>query len=479
MSDSNHQPSMQILIIEDDDDARQNLRDILQLKNHHVTSAGSVGTMLDSANDLSHIDVIVLDRKLPDGLAEELLPRFRQLAPAADVVVVTGYADLQSTISALREGVSDYILKPINPDVLFASLERIQVRRDMEAELRAEREFAEMLLGTAEAIVLVLDSKGTIVRFNRYLTELTGHTLSDTVGQNWFETFIPERERGRLQDVFRQIVDHSTRRGIVNPILTKDGQEREIRWSNTIFNQGDAIRVLAVGMDITDLMQAQRDLLQSERLATIGQTMTGLAHESRNALQRLQNAVDLLEDDLRDNPSALRDLSTIARASHDLRDLLEEVREYASPIHLDATPNLLSTIWRRAWSDVETLHPERELEFTEQIGDDCELDVDRRRMEQVFRNLFENAIDACSSPAKIEVQCDMHDGKALVAVQDNGPGVPIRDRTQAFNAFFTTKTKGTGLGLAIVHRIVEAHGGQIEIVPNATGARFELQLPRP
>src|SRR5579885_3267166 len=112
---------LRVLVIDDDADTRNNLRDILELDDFQVETAGTVAEVLQSRNWHGYL-AILLDRRLPDGTAEELLPRLRQLAPDASILVVTGYADLQGAIAALRQGAADYILKPINPDALRASL---------------------------------------------------------------------------------------------------------------------------------------------------------------------------------------------------------------------------------------------------------------------------------------------------------------------------------------------------------------------
>src|SRR5215510_3105229 len=101
--------SLNILVVDDDADTRANLRDVLELDGHRVDTAGGVAETLSRQNwdDLS---VVILDRRLPDGTAEELLPKLKHLAPQAAVIVVTGYADLHGAVEALRQGAADYIL---------------------------------------------------------------------------------------------------------------------------------------------------------------------------------------------------------------------------------------------------------------------------------------------------------------------------------------------------------------------------------
>src|SRR5215470_8507860 len=99
---------MHVLVVDDEPDTRANLCDILELDDHRVETAGTVAEVL-ARKDWSGVAAVILDRKLPDGRAEELLPRLRQLAPDAAVLVMTGYPDLHGAIDALREGAADYI----------------------------------------------------------------------------------------------------------------------------------------------------------------------------------------------------------------------------------------------------------------------------------------------------------------------------------------------------------------------------------
>ena len=195
------------------------------------------------------------------------------------------------------------------------------------------------------------------------------------------------------------------RAGVLDTIVTKAGEERSVRWSNSVIKDesGNVTGVLAVGLDVTDLIAAQEKARQSDRLATIGETMTGMAHESRNALQRIRNSVELLEDEIEDDDESRRYLEKISRAANDLRDLLEEVRAYAAPIKLDRGNVSLPTIWRRAWESLE--HKSKESSLLEKTWDEqvSPVIVDARRMEQVFRNLFENTFDACGSDVQVSI----------------------------------------------------------------------------
>jgi PAS domain S-box-containing protein len=245
----------------------------------------------------------------------------------------------------------------------------------------------------------------------------------------------------------------------------------------------------ALMAEVAERRKVHERFLESERLAAIGGAMNGLAHESRNALQRAQACLEMLVREVQDRPEALSLIARIESAQNDLHRLYERVRDYASPLRLDPQRQTISSIVREAWLELEPLRLARIIRLQEVYsGVDQNCEVDRRSMTQVFGHLLKNALAACSDPVEIEIayfDSELNGQPAVkVELQDNGPGIAANERQKAFTAFYTTNTKGTGLGLAVSKRIVEAHGGQIVLGNNSngsdskTGAQFIITLPR-
>lgn len=476
------QSPLNLLLVEDDQDTRVNLTDILEIDGHRVSCAES-GAAARQKACAEKFDIVLLDRKLPDTTAEDLLPELLQLSPDARVVVMTGFANLNSTISAFRSGAADYIIKPVNIDALRNSLKNIQQSKEVEKQLREKREFSDLILDTADAIILVLNLEGRIVRVNDYFLRITDWTEEEVTGEDWFELCVPEHDRERVQNVFNQTARDSGSRGIVNPVLTKFGQQRQIRWSNNVLRDGqnEISAILAVGIDVTDHIAIEQQLLQAERLAGMGQTMAAIAHESRNALQRINAGVEMLEEITKGNGEAKPDLMVIKRAAHDLHSVFEEVRSFAAPINLHIGNCDLAQTVQNAWNNVVDSGSDCDATFLCDFHHgDLLVHADCFRIEQVFRNLFENSFAACRTSPKITVQATLVEDDCQIVVSDNGTGLSDLQRSRIFEPFFTTKAKGTGLGMAIVKRIISAHHGQIAVLPNtanATGARFQILLP--
>ncbi len=482
---ANEEPA-RILAIEDDRDSLANLRDILELDEYQVTPALSAAEALNR-HDWDAYAAILLDRRLPDASAEELLPQLRKLAPEAAIIIVTGYHDIRGAIDALRAGATDYILKPLNPEDLRVSLGRaMELRTLRQDKVRSEANFRR-LVESAECLIVIGRPDQTIAYFSPFAERLTGYPAEELLGKDLSELLATVEERTPLKKGIRQVLAGKSIRGLEGTLRCRDGSLRRIVWNAQYLDDYDGRpAILGVGHDITCLQQAQERALQAERLAAIGQMVTGLAHESRNALQRTQACLEMLSLRVSDRPEALDLIQRIQGAQDHLHHLYEDVRCYAAPIRLELGRYDLATIWREAWSYLERARKDRFTELIEQVeaGNKPKLcQVDPFRLVQVFRNLFDNSLAACTDPVEIRIFCRstrLDNRPAFqVSVSDNGPGLNLEQSRRLFEPFFTTKTKGTGLGMAIARRIIEAHNGRIDVGnQHSQGAEIVITLPR-
>jgi PAS domain S-box-containing protein len=358
----------------------------------------------------------------------------------------------------------------------------------LKQEKLAERERSEvrfrMLVEAAACMVVIVKIDGTIAYLSPYSETLTGYNAKEITGKEFVQTFVPERERAKVtEEISATAAGHPTRASDTQ-ILRRDGSKRWLVWNAQRLEDFEGLpAVLVVGQDITERREAQERLLRSERLAGIGQMVTGIAHESRNALQRIQSCSEMLELEIEGNEEAMRLVRRIEEAQDHLLRLFDEVRGFVAPIHLERSVCRLDAVWREAWQLLETARRGRDASLVENVdGVELNLDMDRFRMVQVFRNLLENSLAAGRDPVVIEIGCrDVHlNGKpaAEVSVRDNGPGLTPEARQNVFEPFFTTKTKGTGLGMAIARRVIDAHGGRIAVGDSAEGAEFVISLPK-
>ncbi len=276
----------------------------------------------------------------------------------------------------------------------------------------------------------------------------------------------------------------------------QDGTVRSQLSVNKLLDIELAIVNAAYQLSFARLMElsAKQQMQQSERLAAIGQMVTGLAHESRNALQRSHACLETLALEIEDRPDAIRLVHRVQNALDHLHTLYEEVRNYAAPIKLDRQTVCLPKLVLRCWQQLEHKWQPQKTKLRLHLADGLQADGqwDPVRLEQVLTNLFQNAIDASGENG--EVFCEVRQGDGtqneapalepalagstpiVIEVSDSGPGISVSPPQRVFEPFFTTKTKGTGLGLAITRRAIQAHGGEIELVPG-TKATFRIVLP--
>ena len=205
-----------------------------------------------------------------------------------------------------------------------------------------------------------------------------------------------------------------------------------------------------------------------------------LAHESRNALQRSQACLERLRWRLEDRSVELDLIDRAQAAQHDLTRLFDDLRHFTAPLQLSLADCDLSEAWREAWSQAASVRSDRRAQLHDDCPDiDLHCTVDRFRFIQVFRNLFDNAFEAAAAGLELWIACGETNGCLTVRTRDNGPGLSEDAERRLFDPFFTTKAKGSGLGMAIAKRILDAHGGRIDVTSSANSpAEFLLTIPR-
>ena len=359
----------------------------------------------------------------------------------------------------------------------------IQDAYEAEKRLRSEAVFRN-LIESAPCAILILRDDFSIAYANPFTEKVSGFSGPQLIACNVFDRLFSTEDRTSIREYFMQAAVNGCDRELEFPVKCNDSTQRRLVWNARKLAEFDGSpAILAVGHDITELQEAQDRVLQAERLAAIGQTVTGLAHESRNAFQRMQACLEMLSLEVETQPEALELVDRIQRAQDHLHHLYEEVRNYAAPIRLSLQTCDMSHLVRDIWEQLEVTRQPKQI----QLSVDSELKnpvcrIDQFAIGQVVRNILENAIAASPNEALIQVaissQFASDNGSLLIAFRDQGNGITPQALSKVFAPFFTTKTKGTGLGMAIAKRIVDAHGGQLTAAnPPEGGAEFLLTLP--
>ncbi len=361
----------------------------------------------------------------------------------------------------------------------------ISEQKQAQAALAESENLLRTIFDTDPECVKLLGADGNLLMINRAGRNMLEMDSSDHIHGQCVFPLVAEEYRQAFQDLTQRVFQGES--GTLEfEIVGAKGTRRRLDTHAVPLrdHNGTITAFLGITRDVTANRQAEERAMQAERLAGIGQMVAGLAHESRNAIQRAQACQEMLALDLEDQPE-LRDMTAqTQRALDDLHRLYEEVRGYSAPIILDFENCNLSEVWSRAWTNLKLMRQEKECTLVEDVGDTVLMcHVDRHRIEQVIRNILENAIAACDEPGEIVVKCadaDLDGVPAIrVALCDNGPGLSNDQASSIFEPFYTTKKKGTGLGMAIAKRIVESHGGRIEVgCSGHRGTEIVVTLPR-
>ncbi len=230
-----------------------------------------------------------------------------------------------------------------------------------------------------------------------------------------------------------------------------------------------------------EIAEKSEALLQSRKLASLGTLASGVAHELNNPLNNIYLAAQILtkEIDAETCPGIIKETvgdiySQTLRVKRIVSDLLAFARE--KPPEL--APVQITTLVRGILDQMAASGDLVGIRYAVQAPDDAVVHADKHMMEQVFINLFTNAVEAMGKTGFLNVTLE-HNGKAIrIMVSDTGTGIPPDRAQRIFDPFFTTKEQGTGLGLAIVYSIIEKHKGRIVVKSShENGTTFEITLP--
>ncbi|QDU23864.1 ATP-binding protein [Urbifossiella limnaea] len=496
-----------VLVVDDDPDTRANLRDILDLDRYPVVEAASVADAL-ARDDWSRYGAVVLDRQLPDGTAEDLLPHLRRLAPDAAVVIVTGFDDLHGAVAAFRLGAADYVLKPVNADELRTRFGRLVEARRYRDALRESQEFARAVLDSLSAHIAVLDRAGAVVAVNAawdaFARERQGDPDRCGVGANYLE--VCRRASGPFAEEAPVVA--AGIRDVLAGVLPRfvleypcDFVDQKMWFAMIVTPLGPDRRGVVVShLDISDRKRAEEDLRakseelrattqqlwQAARLAGVGELAASLAHELNNPLATVHLRVEGLlaktpPGDPRRRPLEVVD-QEVTRMAGLVGNLLGFSRAGRDQV---STVDVCEEVTRTAELAAQHLR-KRQIRFQPEFTPAGQvIYADRQQLRQVFLNLFTNAADAMPSGGRLTVRVapgTLPGGRAAVVVDvaDTGSGIPPEHLTRVLDPFFTTKEegKGTGLGLAICRRIVEQHNGALEIDSRVgAGTTVRVTLP--
>ncbi len=355
--------------------------------------------------------------------------------------------------------------------------------RHSQIELQRERDFSSKILSHTQSLILVTDTVGVISYANRRWGGL-GFEQSQLLGRSFSELTVPARQAA-LREALASVARGQQVDNFEMQLLRGDGQSGQfsVNLSPISGDDGRVSSIVVVMTDVTDSALLQAKLIHTEKMAAVGQLVSGVAHEVNNPLTAILGFADLLVErsDLPD--SARRDLRVILQEAQRTKQIVQNLLSFARQMPAQRRLVQLNAILRRTLQLRAYDFHSHDVEILERLDESLpEVVGDSHQLQQVFLNILNNAHDAIREtgrPARIEIMSARNGSLVEVSFRDNGPGITYPDRI--FDPFFTTKEvgKGTGLGLSICYGIVHEHGGEIVCHNNldSEGATFIVRLP--
>jgi PAS domain S-box-containing protein len=353
-----------------------------------------------------------------------------------------------------------------------------------EEALRDEEESHRKGVENAPAPIFRISCEdGTILRANREAEKITGFSRDDMIGKPIWALH-PSEEQERLQQLSYAI----NSQGYVScedlHLIARDERIVPVSVYFGIIEHHGEKTIQGIYMDVSDRKNLESQLIQSEKMAAIGQLAAGIAHEIRNPLGIIMNALyDLSEIIQTDNPEVREDLQIakdeIDRAQEIITNLLEFSRESSAETEDVNINDLLRRTLRLMHKYVQT----NNVRVLTSFGKVGTCTSNQNALRQVFLNLITNAVQAMPNGGELRLRTLRTPEKnVVVEFSDTGVGIPANYLNSIFNPFFTTKDpgQGTGLGLSVVHSIIKRYQGKVTVQSKpGAGTTFRIELPCP
>jgi two-component system phosphate regulon sensor histidine kinase PhoR len=473
-----------ILVVDDEKVIREGCREVLALEGFEVVLAENGEQGLEMIEKV-HFDVVLLDLMMPGISGFDVLSHVKTLHPDTSIIVITGYATVEHSIEAMKNGAFDFIPKPFSPDQLRVVVSKAIEHTGALKDIANEKSRMRVLINLLANGVMVTDAEKKVVLANPAFMKIMGFKGDDIIGSPF--TMLVQQEQ------LRQMVEHVF--SISESEITELTEELEIKKSGEDGTAtyvarcrpfrdriGRNLGTITVLSDITylkDINQRQSDFVSM------------VAHEIRSPMNSVMAQIKVVQDGLAGDVTQKQG-EILGRASEKINglvtlssELLDMASREAGLIVLERTECDMTKVLK---DQVDFHQPKAQAK-----GIQLKLDplpdlppvlANKQNMEEVLSNLIANAINYTPGKGKITVSARPEKHHLCISVSDTGLGIAEEELGRIFDRFYRVKNEktryiiGTGLGLSIVKSIVEAHDGMIQVESKPDhGSTFVVYIP--
>jgi PAS domain S-box-containing protein len=329
---------------------------------------------------------------------------------------------------------------------------------------------------------VTIDENHHVIFFNKAAEQIFGYSKEEVLGRDLDEIMSPACSKNHREAVARYVETRTPSRiGHENEMVArrKNGETFPVLISFSVTELGDRLFFTGIVRDLTETKKLQDQLIRSERLAALGQSVAEITHEIKNPLMLIGGFAQQLSRTITDE-KGLRKVQIIAREIERLERLLSELRDFYLPSTMSVEKVDLEDLQNDTFSLIRKDCEEKDIKVRFHVEEGARYVAgDPNKLKQVLLNLYKNSIDAMENGGVLTVSARPSGESVEITVSDNGCGISETDKKSIFSPFFTTKNSGTGLGLAVCKRIIDQHeGGSISMESEeGKGTTFTITLP--
>lgn len=511
----------EILLVDDEPELLESLCNFLEGLPYITRTAGS-GPEALKIIEKHKIDILITDVRMPGMSGLELIDAAKKIQDSIQPVIITGHGDYELAIEALRRGTISYIRKPIDLEELRVTIEQgfnkvclvqklklknreLEFRRKIlekaNTKINKQKAYTDNILRSMGDTLIVAGPRGTIREVNKAAEELLGYTKKELLGK---ELSIIFDNDGVLlgSRLIEKLIKYEDTEGIQKTelvYLSKYGRKIPVLFSASIMRDEDkAVQgIVCAAQDITDRKQMERErqdieikMLSSSKLASLGEIATGVAHEINQPLSFIRTVLFTVQEDFELGRLDVEDLkekfTEATRQIVRISDIIQHLRSFGRSDETVMRQLDIKEVLNNTLLLLRERMRVRNIEFSSEVENGLpKILGNANQLEQVFINLFQNAIEAFEeghSNNKIAVTIKKLENNDKIEIKfiDNGCGMPQEVMAKIFEPFYTTKPvgQGTGLGLSIAYGIIRSHNGELHCSSTINkGTEFLINIP--